>query len=320
MNKALRLWFAGFSLLAPAILFAGGREAEADEAMTDSYSVAAPVLAEAAASVVDSVRSYPNVDIESAHKPLPRSKTEVGKGRMQHIQDSIMNSLESDSIVEFDRDIEQIVFVPKKQWVTGLSVSYTQSDQNRFQFLIVQGITGDTYSVKVSPMLAYAVSDDLVLGLKFAYQRSLTKMERAEIVIDSETEYDIDYLYRLGHNYYATAFMRNYFSIGHSKRFGFFNELQFMLGGGQSKMTTGVGQDLSGVYENNFQLNVGLAPGLAIFLNNYSAIEVNVGVLGFSYTHTKSVTDRIYEANRRSKLANFKINLFSITFGMAFYL
>ena len=65
---------------------------------------------------------------------------------------------------------------------------------------------------------------------------------------------------------------------------------------------------------------MGLAPGMIMFLNNYSAIEVNVGVLGFSYSHTKSTTDQVYVANRNMRSANFKINLFSITFGVAFYL
>lgn len=290
-------------LFAPAALLAVGRgDAVQVGAVTDYTDVAAFAFAEAAASVVD--EGTPATLPDSV--PVPDGDTPVVSQEVQ--------------LEEFEPDIQSVVFVPKKQWVTGLSISYEQANQNRYQFLIIEDITGDTYSVKVSPMLAYAVRDDMVLGLKFAYQRSLTKLESADIVIDSETSYDVDHLYRLGHNYYATAFMRNYFSIGQSKRFGFFNELQLMLGGGQSKMTTGIGDSLSGVYENNFQLNVGLAPGLVMFLSNYSALEVNVGVLGFSYTHTKSITDRIYEANRRSKLANFKINLFSITFGVAFYL
>ena len=59
---------------------------------------------------------------------------------------------------------------------------------------------------------------------------------------------------------------------------------------------------------------------MVMFLNNYSAIEVNVGVLGFDYRRTKSTTDRIYVAHRDSKSGNFRINLFSITFGCTFYI
>lgn len=227
---------------------------------------------------------------------------------------------ENTSLEEFKREVETVVFVPKGQWIAGLSVSYTQSNQNNYQFFILENLSGDTYSFKISPSVCYMFKDDMGGGIKFAYQRSLAKLESADIVLGEGTDYGADYVYSLAHNYYATMFFRNYFSIGRSKRFGFFNEVQCQLGGGQSKFTKGVGEDASGAYETNFSLNVGIVPGLCLFLNNYSAIEVNVGVLGFSYTATKTLNDRIYVAHRKSKMANFKINLFSITFGVAFYL
>jgi len=221
---------------------------------------------------------------------------------------------------QFERDIETVTFVPKGQWVTGVSVSYTQSNQNKYQFFILENISGDTYSFKVSPMVCYIFKDDMGAGGKFAYSRSLTKLENADIVLDSETSTDIENLYRLSHNYSVTGIFRNYFSLGQSKRFGFFNELQLQLGGGQSKIMKGKSIDLTGSYERNFTFDVGLAPGMIMFLNNYSALEVNVGVLGFSYTSTKTIKDQIYVSRRKSQSANFKVNLFSITFGVAFYL
>ncbi len=136
---------------------------------------------------------------------------------------------------------------------------------------------------------------------------------------DPETSFGVDHLYRLSHSYWGMAVMRNYFSIGRSKRFGFFNELQLKFGGGQSKFTTGAGTDLSGTYGTNFFCGVGLAPGLTLFLNNYSAVEVNVGVLGFNYNKTNSKRDQIYKESYGYKTANFRINLFSITFGVGLY-
>lgn len=227
----------------------------------------------------------------------------------------------SQIVVEpFEKEIESVVFVPKGQWITGLSVSYSQSNQNKYQFLILEGVTGETYSFNIAPMVIYAVKDDIGFGGKFGYSRSLTKLEGADIVLDSETSFNVDHLYRLSHDFYAMAVMRNYFSIGKSKRFGFFNELQLKLGGGQSKIMTGVGESLSGSYETDFNMNIGIAPGLVCFLNNYSALEVNVGVLGFNFSKTLSKRDQIYESKYDVKSANFRINLFSITFGVAFYL
>lgn len=220
----------------------------------------------------------------------------------------------------FKRKLEQVSFVPKGAWVAGVSVSYSQSDQDNYQFLIFEKIDGDSYTFKVSPTVMFCFKDNLTAGGRFSYSRQRTRLNAADIVLDSETNYDIDNLYSISHSYLGTALFRNYISLGRSTRFGLFTEVQLQLGGGQSKLCNGSGDDLTGTYERNFQFNVGVAPGLAVFLNNYSALEVNVGVLGFNYNHTRSVTDQIYIANRHTQQANFKINLFSITFGVMFYI
>ena len=221
---------------------------------------------------------------------------------------------------EFKRGLEQISFVPKGQWIAGVNVSYSHSNQDNYQFLIVENLKGDSYSFKVSPMVLYSFKDNLAVGGKFAYQRQKTRLDNANVIIDSETSYDVDHLYSISQNYYGTAAFRNYISLGNSSRFGFFNEVDLKLGGGQSKIVNGSGDDLTGTYERNFNMGIGLTPGFVMFLSNYSALEVSVGVLGFDYTHTKSTTDRIYIANRKSQHANFKVNLFSISFGVAFYI
>lgn len=220
----------------------------------------------------------------------------------------------------FNRNLEQISFVPKGQWITGVSVSYSQSDQDKYQFLVIENLSGDTYSFKVSPMVMFVFKDNLAAGTRFSYSRNRTKLNTADFVLDSETDYDVDNLYSISHNFSGTLAFRNYISLGHSTRFGLFNEVQLQFGGGQSKLCSGSGADFTGTFEKTFNMSIGLSPGMAIFLNNYSALEVNVGVLGFNYDHATATTDRIHVAHRSTKSANFKINLFSITFGVAFYL
>ncbi len=221
---------------------------------------------------------------------------------------------------QFKRGLDQYTFIPKGQWITGVNVSFSQGSYKDFQFFIVENINGDNYSFKVSPMLMYCFKDNMAAGGRMSYQRSLIKVDAANVILDSENSYDIDNLYSLSHNYYGMACFRNYFSFGRNKRFGMFAEAQLEFGGGESKLCNGSGEDLTGTFQRNYSVNVGIAPGMIMFLNNYSALEVNVGVLGFNYTHTKATTDQIYIANSNSKSANFKINLLSISFGVVFYL
>lgn len=220
----------------------------------------------------------------------------------------------------FKRGLEQISFVPKGQWIGGVSVSYSQSDFENYQFLIVDNLNGDTYTFKVSPMVMFCFKDNLAAGGRLSYSRSRTRLDGASLVLGADTSYDVDNLYSISHNYHGTAMFRNYISLGKSMRFGFFNEVDLSLGGGQSKLVNGTGDELTGTYERNFNLNIGLTPGIIMFLSNYSAIEVSIGVLGFNYTHTHSISDQIYQAERNRKSANFRINLFSVQFGVAFYI
>lgn len=221
---------------------------------------------------------------------------------------------------QFSRNLETVNFVPKGQWITGISVNYSQNNQDNYQFIIIEKFKGDAYTFKLSPMVMYAFKDDLAAGGRLSYARSLTRINTADIVLGEDTDFNVDNLYNLSHTFYTTALFRNYFSLGTSTRFGLFNEIQMQYGYGQSKLATGSGEEISGTYSTTNSFNIGLTPGVVVFLNNYSAIEVNIGVLGFNYSKTKAITDQIYVGNYSTSSANFRINLFSITFGVVFYL
>lgn len=228
---------------------------------------------------------------------------------------------EASAQVPFDRGMsEKKVFVPKGEWITGVSVSYTAEKLDNYDFFIVEDLKGRGYTFKVSPMCLYSFGDDLAAGARFSYQRSLMKLNAGSLVLASDMGYDLDHIYSLSHTYGGTALFRNYIPLGATTRFGIFNEVQLTLSGGQSKLASGTGNALSGTYQRNFNLSVGVTPGVIMFLNNYSAIEVNIGVLGFNYHDTKATTDQIYIARMKRRSANFKINLFSITFGTVFYI
>ena len=46
---------------------------------------------------------------------------------------------------EFKRNIEPRTFVPKGQWIVGSSVSYSEHNEQNYQFLIVDGFNSDGY-------------------------------------------------------------------------------------------------------------------------------------------------------------------------------
>ena len=109
-------------------------------------------------------------------------------------------------------------------------------------------------------------------------------------------------------------------SLGKSKRFGIVNEMTLRYGLSESKLASGSGIDFSGSFMRTHSFGMGVSPGLCVFLSNYSAVEVNVGVLELGYSKMRQTNNQIQVANTKNKSANFKINLFSISIGVAFYL
>lgn len=221
---------------------------------------------------------------------------------------------------EFKRNIESRVFIPKGQWIVGSSVSYSEHNEQNYQFLIIDGFNSDGYSFKVSPMLCYAFRDNLAAGGRFSYGRTLTKLDGVALNLDENTQLDVSDLYQLKHSYSAIGVLRNYINLGTSKRFALFAETRLELGGSQSKAVTKNGDSVSGTYSKTTDFGIGVAPGIVAFINNYTAIEVSIGVLGLDFSKVKQTTDQVYIGERSSSSANFKINLFSIGLGIAFYL
>ena len=106
--------------------------------------------------------------------------------------------------------------------------------------------------------------------------------------------------------------------MGASKRFAIFTEVQLGAGGTESVFASG--QPVKGTYEEGYTLSLGVQPGLLAFATNNMAIEVSVGVMGLSFTDVRQVHNQVSVGRRRSSNMNFKVNIFSIGVGAAFYL
>lgn len=220
----------------------------------------------------------------------------------------------------FSRNLEQRTFISKGQWVTGMSISFSQSKQDNYQFLVVEGLDGDTYSFKASPMVCYIFKDDLGVGGKISYQRNRIKLDNADIVVGEDTNFSNENLYSISQGFSGMGIFRNYMNLGRSRRFGIYNEVQLKFGYTESKISNGTGTDFTGTFARTYDVGLAVAPGMIVFLNNYSALELNVGILGFNYGYTKQITDQVKVSKLHTKTANLQLNLFSISFGVAFYL
>ena len=213
------------------------------------------------------------------------------------------------------------LFVPRGQWIFGGTASYSTHSNETYRFLVVEGIESKGYTFKVSPMIAYALRDNMAIGGRFIYSRSLLKLDKADLNLggeDSDLNFEVNDYYSLRHSYSVAVIWRQYIPLGRNKRFALFNEMSLAAGGTQARFAND--SPVKGTYETGYTFALGISPGIVAFATNNMAVEVNVGVMGITYTHTKQVHNQVTVGKRDASMMNFKVNIFSIGLGMAFYL
>ncbi len=213
------------------------------------------------------------------------------------------------------------LFVPKGQWIFGGTASYSTHTNDNYKFLIIEDINSVGYTVKASPLLAYSVKNNHAVGARFTYGRRLLKLNTAHLQFgegDDGTEFSAKDFYTLTHSYTGSFVWRQYMPLGRSRRFAVFNEMSLSVGGSQAKFAND--SPVTGTYQTGFEVGIGVSPGIIAFATNNMAVELSVGVMGISYNRIKQVHNQVHEGKIDASMMNFKINIFSIGLGMAFYL
>lgn len=219
----------------------------------------------------------------------------------------------------YDREIKSTLFVPKRTWTGGLNVSYLEMEGDDYGFFMLDNLTGEGYTFKISPNFHYFFKDNTSVGIRASYKRSYFDLGSMNIDLGDDLNFEIsDYSY-LEHGINSTVFLRTYMSLGKSKIFGFFNELSLTYGFSQGKTKSGTGKDMIGMYQKTNRMQIGCTPGLTAFVTNNLAVEVSVDVLGLDFRWINQTRNQVEKASFRKSSADFNINIFSINLGVCTY-
>ena len=99
-----------------------------------------------------------------------------------------------------------------------------------------------------------------------------------------------------------------------------FTVLRAIGGYGQSESYKNLDGEKFGTYQDIYKFELGLVPGISVFVPNEVAVEVSVGLLGFNYNKTGQTTNQVDKSVAESSGANFKINPLSLGLGLSFYI
>lgn len=220
----------------------------------------------------------------------------------------------------FNREDVKNVFIPKGQWVVGGHISWNQWDNENLNYLVLKDINFRGHSFSTGPYFGYFFADNLAVGGRLTYKRGYFNLGEFDLNLGEDFNIGLEDLYYLQHSYKATSFLRSYMPIGNSKVFGLLGELQLNYTFSEGKNSTGREETLTMTYDRTNELEIGLAGGMSVFITNWMAAEVMLNVGGYRVKWGEQNTNNMETGRIRSSGASFKFNLFSIQFGISYFL
>ena len=232
-------------------------------------------------------------------------------------EEPVTDVIKTKAIGRYDRRIINYRFIPKGNWIGGITFSYFNFDSNDSQMLfnLLNGFDFNGRTLSVKPFAGFAIRDNIVLGVKFGYNHTLGELDNLSLNMDDLdfSMHDIRYVQDL---YTFAVFHRSYVGLERSRRFGLFNEISVGYNTGTTRFTR---DEQSGFKDTNtkvHELHIGVNPGICVFIMENVCAEASFGVVGFKYRYEKQTNNLGEVGHSRNSGANFKINILNINIGI----
>lgn len=209
-------------------------------------------------------------------------------------------------------------FMEKGSWMVGGTVRYSQHLNDDYNLLIINDINSKGYNVSLNPRLMYMFKDNMGVGLRFSYDRSMLDLSSANLSV-AEITMNAKDCYQIQHQYSAHGVYRAYIPLGNSKRVAMFADLLFGGSYKQGKSFHAGGDYIVGTYTQKYALELGVEPGLVAFLSERLALEMNVGIFGLNYSWSDQLRNQVIGGHSDSTSAGFMVNLLSLGVGLSYY-
>lgn len=217
----------------------------------------------------------------------------------------------------YDRGLFNFLFIPKGQWMFGMTASYGEFSSDDVQILsLIKNFNfkGKLYSLQ--PNISYFFRSNQSIGLKFNYSRGIGDLGGLSVDFDEDINFTLSDISYYSQTFTASVFYRNYVGLGAEKRFAIFNEIDLAFGSGSSRFKRSYDGELKDTRTLTSKWGINFSPGLTMFIMDQVCFNVSFGVFGLHVTHDKQYTNGVDEGRHTSSGANFRFNLFNINFGL----
>lgn len=235
--------------------------------------------------------------------------------------DTVSMILKDRNFGRYDRGLYNFLFIPKGQWAFGLSASYGEFDSEDVQILsLMKDLTfrGKLYSLK--PEVNYFIRNNQSIGFRFNYTRGEADLHSVLIDFDEDINFSLKDISYYSQSYGVSCFYRNYIGLSTMKRFAIYNEVALNFTSGSSRFVRSYNDEPRDTRTYTTGVALQFSPGVTMFIMDYVSFNVSFGVFGINLTHERQSTNGVEDGKRTTSGANFKFNLFNISFGIGIHI
>ncbi len=201
----------------------------------------------------------------------------------------------------------------KGSWYASLILSVSTRNQTNKDLFILELKDRDKESFEVGVSFAYFVRKYMGVGANISYSQSSND-------IDFKMGEDSSNIQYFTEKYLFAPFLRNYIPLSKNERFSVYNETRLSIGYGQKALRIESDEDtFDKAYGESFIAELGLAPGLTMFVVENFAFEIGVNVVGLKVDYTTYQKNDGPLSEDLGVDFDFEIELLSLNFGLVYY-
>lgn len=216
-------------------------------------------------------------------------------------------------------DASRPVVGAKGDWMVGGTASFTGHSNEDFSLAVVQGINSVGFHAAVAPEFCRFVEDNLGLGVKVSYGRSMFDLADASAGFGTVSLNVKDYI-TISQEASLTVFFRYIIPIGESNRFAMYADAGFKAAMGHGKDTDEHTGTVVGTWRKSWNGGLVVNPGLMAFVTDRMALFASVGMASLTVGRTGQVHNQVKEGTRKTSNFSYMMDLTAIGVGMDFYI
>ena len=237
--------------------------------------------------------------------------TTSGSDEVEMAKSVTQDSLDNESWNDYYKNN----FTPFKQksWHTNLIFNFSKKDQTNLETILVDIVERGRYDIGVGLSAGYFFKNYMSTGLNVVYNRSYSDLFYLN-------EGDTVNTKNVSQEFLITPFLRNYIPLGHTDRFSIFNETRLSFGYGESVSRTIYTIDSQDkTYGESYMARIGIKPGVNAFIVDNFSFEVAIDLIGFSMEYMSTEKNEELPGEVTNFDFDFKVDLLSTSFGVAYY-